>query len=101
MCRKSGTAGFCFVVFFCHRCHQRHQRHQQRVHARFLGVLEKVRRDGDEAGDADAALFAAASRVFARQAMQQVLEAAHLVAAGFAEAVYARLKAAMTPEAAR
>jgi alkylation response protein AidB-like acyl-CoA dehydrogenase len=39
-----------------------------------------------EAGDTDASLFAAASRVFARRAMNAVLEAAHLVAAGFAEA---------------
>jgi alkylation response protein AidB-like acyl-CoA dehydrogenase len=38
-----------------------------------------------EAGDGDAPLFAAASRVFARQAAQSALDAAHLVAAGFAE----------------
>jgi alkylation response protein AidB-like acyl-CoA dehydrogenase len=39
-----------------------------------------------EAGHADAPLFAAASRVFARKAFASVLDAVHLVAAGFAEA---------------
>ena len=39
-----------------------------------------------EAGDRDAELFAAASRVFARQAFQSVLRVAQLVAGGFCEA---------------
>ncbi len=38
-----------------------------------------------EAGDDDAELFAAGSRVFARRAVQSVLEVAQMVAAGFAE----------------
>ena len=37
------------------------------------------------AGDAEATMFAAMSRVFGRQAIEEVMGVAHLVTAGFAE----------------